>query len=132
MWIACAISPSAALAHSFAPTVVTLSEETDGTFLVLYQAPANGETMTLRFRCTALFCRGTELPFRKNPELSGRILSCGAMGLRGHPIVMKGSDLGETLLTIHFRNGEVHSALLHRRAAPDSASAYDQYAVAGF
>lgn len=114
LWIACAISPSAALAHSFAPTVVTLSEETDGTFWVLYQAPANGESMTPSFplHCSLLSRDGTAIP--EESELSGRILSCGAMGLRGHPIVMKGSDLGETLLTIHFRNREVHSALLHR------------------
>lgn len=114
LWLGLLFLLGSASAHSFAPTVITLSEESTGSFRILYQAPPNGEPMTPIFPAHCVISPPAPSDPAAAPDWTGRVLSCGASGLRGHPIVMQGSDLAETLLTIHFRNEEVYSALLRR------------------
>lgn len=107
---------SQASAHSFAPTVISLTEESEGSFRIAYLPPANGEAMTPSFPSHCVLLPRSETDTGADVGLAGRVLSCGSKGLSGHPLSMQGSELGETLLTIHFRSGEVHSALLHRES----------------
>lgn len=99
---------------------MTLVEEDIGVFRIDYIPPAGASAMTPIFpaHCTFIGQSGT--------EYTGQ-LSCGEKGLRGQAIQMQGKDHSETVLTVHYLDGTIESALVrkdaHRLAARNDVSA---------
>jgi len=107
------VLPSPVYGHPFSPTVLTLTEEETGAFRVDLVAPLGGSLTTPVFPAHCSFLHGLHSDNQSTTEWSSGLLSCGEKGIRGYALYLRGNGLSETLLTIHFRNGEVEHTTLH-------------------
>lgn len=113
--------PCAAPAHVFSPTVVVLTEEQPGRFRISQRSPLEGDASPPLYPAHCQVVMASV----QTQEWQQSVLDCGPQGLRGQSIQLAGKvtatgtgsmtakTLTETLLVIHFLDGEELAALLH-------------------